>query len=285
MCPSRVAGGGSGGTGAVEVIYQLTPIMGITLGVLSLGFERLWDTLPASPYFETPGHVALSGVIMLFGGLIAYMMVWAEFTLIANTSALTFMVAGTFKEIVTGRAWRAAGGRGWAGLGWGWGREASAELACCRAFFAMPTEPAVCWPPPSPTRAVGAAVLFLGESFTWVNACGLVVLLAGVALFNLQKLHKLKHGEIRGTPLEEPGSGGSKGSETGEEEGEAPLRLDLQAGSAGKGAPALSLHGLEERPGSRASDRPGSRLSDRPTLEMQTLHLESPNSRLRKQIP
>jgi hypothetical protein len=29
-------------------------------------------------------------------------MVWTEFTVIAETSALTFMVAGTFKEIVTG---------------------------------------------------------------------------------------------------------------------------------------------------------------------------------------
>ena len=71
---------------------------------------------------------------------------------------------------------------------------------------------------PFACRAVGAAVLFLGEGFTWVNACGLVVLLAGVVLFNLQKLHKVKQGQIRGVLLEEPGSRGSKGSETGEEE-------------------------------------------------------------------
>jgi len=32
------------------------------------------------------------------------MMVWVEFTVIAQTSALTFMVAGTFKEVVTGTA-------------------------------------------------------------------------------------------------------------------------------------------------------------------------------------
>lgn len=124
--PPQTPAGGSGGAGAVEVIHQLTPVMGITLGVLSLGFERLWDTLPASPYFATPGHVALSVLIMLFGGLIAYLMVWAEFTLIANTSALTFMVAGTFKEIVTGRH----GGGGWPA--WA-GVRGQRRSACCRA--------------------------------------------------------------------------------------------------------------------------------------------------------
>ena len=34
--------------------------------------------------------------------MIAFLMVWTEFTVIAETSALTFMVAGTFKEIITG---------------------------------------------------------------------------------------------------------------------------------------------------------------------------------------
>ena len=97
---------GSAGAGAhgspVEVLYQLTPIMGITLLLLSLAHERLWATLPGSPYFEGVWHTLLTGAITLAGGVIAFLMVLAEFTLIANTSALTFMVAGTFKEIVTG---------------------------------------------------------------------------------------------------------------------------------------------------------------------------------------
>lgn len=86
----------------MEVILQLTPIMSLTLGLVSLGVERLWVVLPDSPYFASPWHCLLTLLIMAAGGLIAFFMVWAEFALISNTSALTFMVAGTFKEIVTG---------------------------------------------------------------------------------------------------------------------------------------------------------------------------------------
>jgi solute carrier family 35 protein C2 len=138
-----------GGRSPVEAIYQLTPILGISLLVLSLGHEKLWETLPTSPYFETLSHALLTGVIMLIGGLIAFLMVWSEFALIANTSALTFMVAGTFKEILT----------------------------------------------------VGAAVFFLHEDFTFVNALGLLVLIFGVVLFNMYKLKKIKEGKMTVTTI------------------------------------------------------------------------------------
>ncbi|KAG7670945.1 hypothetical protein Ndes2437A_g04581 [Nannochloris sp. 'desiccata'] len=130
--------------GPVEVIYHLTPIMGVTLAIISVSFEKLWVVLPDSPYFSSFGHCLFTTLILAVGGVIAFSMVWAEFMLIANTSALTFLVAGTFKEIVT----------------------------------------------------VGAAVLFLHESFTLVNAMGLVVLIAGVVLFNWLKYNKLKQGAI-----------------------------------------------------------------------------------------
>lgn len=147
------------------MLYQLTPVMGVTLLLLSLCYERLWHTLPGSPYFAGPwmtllrcaaaassfwGRSVQAGrpartpalqhlgcrkmptlvsppfncpishpvsilpssrptlpppcsIAIIFGGaVIAFAMVLAEFALIANTSALTFMVAGTFKEIVTG---------------------------------------------------------------------------------------------------------------------------------------------------------------------------------------
>lgn len=114
--------------GPVEVILHLTPVMSATLGVVSLAHEQLWNTLPSSPYFAGWGHCLLTAGIVATGAVIAFLMVWAEFALISHTSALTFMVAGTFKEVVT----------------------------------------------------VAAAVLFLGERFTPVNAAGLVVLIIGV---------------------------------------------------------------------------------------------------------
>ena len=64
----------------------------------------LLSTMPpaGSPYFEDVLSVFLTLLIVLGGGLIAFAMVWSEFMLIKCTSALTFMVAGTFKEIITG---------------------------------------------------------------------------------------------------------------------------------------------------------------------------------------
>ncbi|KAK9813893.1 hypothetical protein WJX73_003560 [Symbiochloris irregularis] len=128
--------GASGGP--VEVLAALTPVMSITVLIMSLVVERLWVVLPRSPYFDTAGDLAVTSGLMLFGGVIAFTMVWVEFTVIAETSALTFMVAGTFKEFVT----------------------------------------------------VMAAVAFLGEDFFFINGVGLVVLIAGVAVFNWTKYRK-----------------------------------------------------------------------------------------------
>ena len=57
----------------------------------------------AVAHAQTLGHCAFTMLLMMLGGVIAFLMVWVEFMVIAETSALTFMVAGTFKEIVTGR--------------------------------------------------------------------------------------------------------------------------------------------------------------------------------------
>jgi multidrug transporter EmrE-like cation transporter len=113
--------------------------MALTVALVSLLAERLWVVLPRSPYFDSPASVGLTLGLVAGGAAIAFAMVWVEFTVIKLTSALTFMVAGTFKEIVT----------------------------------------------------VLAAVAFLGESFSRVNAAGLAVLVAGVALFNYDKYRKV----------------------------------------------------------------------------------------------
>lgn len=76
--------------------------MAITVGCMSLVAERLWIAIPESPYFASSMALGVTAACILFGGLIAFLMVWVEFSVIQETSALTFMVAGTFKEIVTG---------------------------------------------------------------------------------------------------------------------------------------------------------------------------------------
>ena len=135
------SGGHGGGHGApaaagpVHVVASLMPIMAVTVAAVSLAAERLWATLPGSPYFATPRAACVTLGLVSGGASIAFAMVWTEFAVIKATSALTFMVAGTFKEIVT----------------------------------------------------VLAAVALLGEPFSPVNAAGLAVLIAGVALFNYNK--------------------------------------------------------------------------------------------------
>ena len=85
--------------------------MAITVGFMSLVAEQLWNVIPASPYFASVEALGVTAGCILFGGLIAFLMVWVEFSVIAETSALTFMVAGTFKEIVTGGAFPHRGGQ------------------------------------------------------------------------------------------------------------------------------------------------------------------------------
>ena len=73
-------------------------VMSITVAIMSLTFERLWVVIPVSPYFDSLQSLGLTSLIMLVGGIIAFFMVWTEFAVIANTSALTFMIAGPLKS-------------------------------------------------------------------------------------------------------------------------------------------------------------------------------------------
>lgn len=76
--------------------------MSVTVLLMSLVVEQLWVVLPGSPYFGSAQACGITFLIMVLGGLIAFLMVWVEFKVILETSALTFMVAGVFKELVTG---------------------------------------------------------------------------------------------------------------------------------------------------------------------------------------
>jgi hypothetical protein len=62
----------------LEVLEALTPIMAASTMVLSLMFECLWTSLPASPYFSTLGRALLTGLIIALGAIIAFCMVGAS---------------------------------------------------------------------------------------------------------------------------------------------------------------------------------------------------------------
>ncbi|KXZ53955.1 hypothetical protein GPECTOR_6g874 [Gonium pectorale] len=87
--------------GPLEVLELLTPVMSITVLIFSLGWEELWDVLPGSPYFDGLEHILLTLLVVATGAVLAFLMVWTEYQVIKETSSLTFMIAGTIKEVVT----------------------------------------------------------------------------------------------------------------------------------------------------------------------------------------
>ncbi|KAI8616045.1 triose-phosphate transporter family-domain-containing protein, partial [Chytriomyces sp. MP71] len=76
----------------------LAPVMGISLLVASLCVEDV-KGMAGSALFQTgPLGVAMA---LIFGGVLAFLMVMAEFQLISVSSVVAFSVAGVFKEVLT----------------------------------------------------------------------------------------------------------------------------------------------------------------------------------------
>lgn len=109
---------------------------------------------------------------------------------------------------------------------------------------------------PRPTAcAVAAAVIFLGENFTWINALGLLVLILGVVLFNWMKYRKLKQ-QLAAAPVATavPGgklsdgdegpvyvpAGGGGGAEAAHDCGSAGSEVELGGGFGARGSGSAS---------------------------------------------
>ncbi|KAF9437884.1 Triose-phosphate Transporter [Entomortierella beljakovae] len=84
----------------ISTIFFLSPIMGICLGIVSGIFEG-FGTIFNSPFFETTRDGFVTMGLVLLGGLIAFLMLLAEFNLIIRTSVVSLSVMGIVKEVVT----------------------------------------------------------------------------------------------------------------------------------------------------------------------------------------
>lgn len=82
-------------------IFFLTPVMFVALMILALPIEGPADVITAFGALSTDKGLFLSIVLMLFPGVLAFMMVAAEFALIKRTSVVTLSVCGIFKEVLT----------------------------------------------------------------------------------------------------------------------------------------------------------------------------------------
>ena len=84
LCPLLPPSAAMGGP--LEILEALTPVMSGTVMLLSLVWERLWVTLPASIYFESWRQTGISMGLILVGAIIAFLLV-SVFGTLSVTSA------------------------------------------------------------------------------------------------------------------------------------------------------------------------------------------------------
>ncbi|KAJ3212627.1 Triose-phosphate Transporter [Entophlyctis luteolus] len=76
----------------------LAPVMAVSLIIASAIMEDVRSLPSSALVVSAPGTLA---AMLLFGGVLAFLMVMSEFQLIRVTNVVTFSVAGVFKEILT----------------------------------------------------------------------------------------------------------------------------------------------------------------------------------------
>ena len=84
----------------IATLYYLSPVMFIMMTTLSLIFENPFHVFNTSSHFKDVDTGLQTFLLMLLGGLLAFCMTVAEFSLIKNTSTVTLSVAGISKEVV-----------------------------------------------------------------------------------------------------------------------------------------------------------------------------------------
>lgn len=82
------------------LMSYVTPVMAVGTGLFSLILDP-WEEFRRSSYFDSSWHITRSGLLMLFGGTLAFFMVLTEYVLVSITSAVTVTIAGVVKEAVT----------------------------------------------------------------------------------------------------------------------------------------------------------------------------------------
>ncbi|KAG0237627.1 Triose-phosphate Transporter [Actinomortierella wolfii] len=84
----------------ISTIFFLSPIMGVCLLILS-GIVEGYGAIFSSDFFSSFWRGLGTLGLLLFGGVIAFLMVLAEFNLIARTSVVSLSVLGIVKEVAT----------------------------------------------------------------------------------------------------------------------------------------------------------------------------------------
>lgn len=82
-------------------IFFLTPVMFVALFALALPIEGPANVVEGIKELSADHGAFYSFVLLLFPGILAFLMVSAEFALLKRTSVVTLSVCGIFKEVLT----------------------------------------------------------------------------------------------------------------------------------------------------------------------------------------
>jgi len=83
------------------ILRAVMPVMCVVVFLFSCAKERWWVTLPGSPWLDDPKDVLVDLGITTAGAAMAFIMSMSEFELVKETTAVSVMVIGTGKDVVT----------------------------------------------------------------------------------------------------------------------------------------------------------------------------------------
>ncbi|KAI6044657.1 triose-phosphate transporter family-domain-containing protein [Pisolithus marmoratus] len=81
-------------------IFWLTPIMGVTLAIISILWEG-WDRVFSTPFFNSLASTINTTVMLTLPGFLAFCMVMSEYYIIQRAGVLPMSIAGIAKEVST----------------------------------------------------------------------------------------------------------------------------------------------------------------------------------------
>jgi len=90
----------SGMNHPVATIFWLTPVMGLTIAIVSLSIES-WSQLWGSRFFDGTGATMRTIGLLVLPGIIAFSMVLSEYYIIQRVGAVPMSIAGIAKEVAT----------------------------------------------------------------------------------------------------------------------------------------------------------------------------------------
>ncbi len=87
----------------VATIFWLSPIMGVTLAIVSLIWDR-WSELVGSPFFSSPGAILKTCFFLTVPGVIAFCMILSEYLYVGHPEVFMMLMLKFTAVLSSGQA-------------------------------------------------------------------------------------------------------------------------------------------------------------------------------------